>query len=178
LRALLFAAAALLAACGSERSQMQSDWERENEGRLAKEQEQAAPAPQPPPYPRGENLLPFAVSAVSEFKFFIDRASLSVGKDGIVRYVLVARSANGAENVSFEAISCPTGEYRIYAIGAEGGKWISSPSAWRRIEPRSVQRWHNVLYREYFCPYRFPIADPAEGILALEQGGHWRLRSK
>jgi hypothetical protein len=35
-----------------------------------------------------------------------------------------------------------------------------------------VQRWHYALYREFFCPNRVAIADAAEGIRALEQGGH------
>lgn len=42
--------------------------------------------------------------------------------------------------------------------------------------PRSVQRWHNELYREYFCPQREPIASAAEGLQALRTGAN-RLRA-
>lgn len=125
-----------------------------------------------PAYPREENLLPFFVSAASSFDFYIDGASLSVGEDGVVRYVLVARSSQGAESVSFEGIRCSTSEYRVYATGTRGGGWTRSASPWRRIAPREVQRWHNALRDEYFCPLGTPIGSPAEGVAALRRGGH------
>jgi hypothetical protein len=150
----------LLAACGS--SGPASDWERVNEEKL----------PAPPPQ-RGE-LIEFFVAATSEFRFFVDAASLSVGSDGIVRYVLVARSAAGTENVSFEGMRCATREVRIYALGRDGA-WVGRETDWRAIQPRSVQRWHNELYREYFCPQREPIASAAEGVRALRMGAN-RLR--
>lgn len=156
----------LLAACGS--SGPTSDWERANEARLPA----SAPSdPQPvPPGRRGE-LIEFYVAPTSEFRFFVDAASLSVDSEGIVRYVLVARSNAGVENVSFEGMRCTTGEVRIYALGRDGA-WAGRPTDWRPIEPRSVQRWHNELYRHYFCPQREPIASAYEGVWALRQGGH------
>lgn len=123
-----------------------------------------------PPARRGE-LIEFYVAATSNFRFFIDANSLSVDHAGIVRYVLVARSNAGVDNVSFEGMRCTTGEVRIYAVGRDGA-WVGRPTDWRPIEPRSVQRWHNALYREYFCPQREPIASASEGVWALRQGGH------
>ena len=161
---------ALLAACASERSRLKSDWEKQNESRLVKEAAEAAP-PELPPYPRRENLIGFFVSSASDFRFFVDRASLGV-KDGIVRYTLVARSASGVDNVSYEAINCVAGEYQVYARGRSDGTWISRPGPWQAISARSVQRWHNALYREFFCPNRVAIADAAEGLRALERGAH------
>lgn len=125
-----------------------------------------------PAYPRVENLLPFFVSATSAFDFYIDSASLSVGEDGVVRYVLVTRSRHGAQSVSFEGIRCSTAEYRIYATGVGEGRWSPSNTPWRPIEPRSVQRWHNALWREYFCPMETPIRSAAEGVQALRRGDH------
>ncbi len=112
------------------------------------------------------------MSAASDFRFFVDRASLSVGKDGVVRYTLVARSPLGAENVSFEGIRCREGTYRVYAFGRSDGRWTERATGWRRIEPKSVQRWHSALWREFFCPQRVPINDAAEGLEALRLGGH------
>jgi CNP1-like family len=94
-----------------------------------------------------------------------------VGKDGVVRYVLVARSAQGAQSVSFEGIRCSTSEFRIYATGGDDG-WLRSSSPWRPIAPRAVQRWHNALRDEYFCPFGNPIHSAAEGVDALRRGGH------
>jgi hypothetical protein len=161
----------LLAACGA--SGPRSDWERVNEEKLPAAAQEREVVPRPPSQ-RGE-LIEFFVAATSEFRFFVDAASLSVGSDGIVRYVLVARSSAGAENVSFEGMRCATREVRIYALGRDGA-WVGRETDWRAIQPRSVQRWHNELYREYFCPQREPIASAAEGVQALRTGGN-RLRA-
>lgn len=154
--------AAALAGCAQGPT---SDWERQQEGRLAPE---AAALPPNPPYPRRADLIEFEVAATSAFRFFVDAASLTVGADGVVYYVLVARSDAGAENVSFEGMRCASGEVRIYAIGHQG-RWGGKPGEWRAIRPRS---WHNALYREYFCPQKQPIASARDGIDALQRGGH------
>jgi len=125
-----------------------------------------------PAYPKRENLIEFVVSAASSFRFFVDQASLAVGKDGVIRYTLVARSPAGVENVSYEGIRCKSGTYKVYALGREDGKWIERGSDWRPIEPKGAHGWHLVLRREYFCPQRVPIFDAAEGVDALRRGGH------
>ncbi|MGD9951642.1 MAG: CNP1-like family protein [Burkholderiales bacterium] len=144
-----------------------SEWERHQEELAWREIETPTPA-----YPRPENLLPFYVSAASDFSFFVDTTSISVGEDGVVRYVLVARSAQGAQSVSFEGIRCSTSEYRIYATGVAPGRWAPARAAWRAIDPRRVARWHNALAKEYFCPSGRPIRGAAEGVLALRRGDH------
>ena len=161
----------LLSGCGGDSARMRSDWEQKNEGRLVRQEADTSPAPEPPAYPRRENLIEFFVSSASDFRFFVDRASISV-KDPIVRYTLVARSPTGVDNVSFEGINCAAGEYQVYARGRSDGGWLSRPGPWREITPRSVQRWHSALYREFFCPNRVAIADAAAGVLALERGAH------
>jgi len=145
-----------------------SDWEREQEKREFNDGEVALPAP-----PARDGLIEFFVSSASAFKFYVDANSLSVGPDGVVRYTLVARSSSGAETVSYEGMRCGTpGVYRVYAFG-NAGKWSRNTNAdWRPIEPKSVQRWHNVLRGQYFCPTRLPIASAAEGLDALRRGGH------
>ena len=60
----------------------------------------------PPAYPKAESLAEFHGAGTSSNRFFVDVDTLSIGKDGVVRYVLVVRSAGGAENVSFEGIRC------------------------------------------------------------------------
>jgi CNP1-like family len=169
LRAVLLACLlALLGACGGDRASTKSDWERKNEGRLVKEG--AEPEPDLPAYPQRQNLIEFSVSSASDFKFFIDRTSISV-RDRIVRYVLVARSPNGVDNVSYEGMNCPAGEYQVYATGRSDGTWLSRPGTWREIPPRSVQRWHNTLQKEYFC--LSSVTDAAEAVKTLERAGAW-----
>lgn len=143
-----------------------SEWEKQQEERDFKENEAA-----PPAMPKGAYLIEFFVTSASSFKFFIDAPSLSVGTDGVVRYTLVARSPAGAETISYEGIRCNTGSYKVFAHGY-GGTWSRSSSDWRPIEPKSVQRWHNVLRSNFFCPQQYSIQTAAEGLDALGRGGH------
>ncbi|HEV7477328.1 MAG TPA: CNP1-like family protein, partial [Burkholderiales bacterium] len=163
--ALLCAAA--LAACSS--TEPMSDWERRNPEHLGTAQTERLPAP--PAMPRKENLIEFYVGPTATFHYFIDATSLSVFyKQKEVRYVLVARSPSGVENVSFEAIRCPD-TYRIFAVG-DGGKWSERGGNWQPIQPRTGVGWPSVLARDYFCPHRDTLQSAAEGIDALRQGGH------
>jgi hypothetical protein len=140
-----------------------------NERFLNAESEAASPAPAMPPYPRAGNLVPFSVETTDN-RYFVDRSSLAVSGN-IVTYVLVVRSPAGVDNVFFEALNCREREQRTYARGTSDRKWIVRPSEWRRIETRASLGQY-VLHREFFCPDRTAIVSVAEGILALQKGGH------
>jgi len=155
-----------LLAIGTASAQIQSDWERENEERLKQSDEQAVT----PPRLDKTRLVEVPLAAQSDFRYYVDPASVSVGSDRIVRYVQVARSSSGTENVTFEGIRCP-GEYRIYAVGRPDGSWAGRPTTWRPI-PREVRVSQNTLSRRYFCPGRRAIRDGDEGEKALRAGGH------
>jgi hypothetical protein len=130
-----------------------------------------------PAFPQPGNLREFYVSGATTHKFAIDATTLSVGKDGVVRYALVVRTSGGATNTSFEGIRCVSGEFKIYATGHQDGQWVrvrqSAPlSDWRRIENKPVNRHHAALARELFCPNGTPIRNSAEGREALRLGRH------
>lgn len=164
--------AALLAFHGVCAAQPKSDWETRNEAQLWSEESVTAL----PPYPERQRLIEFGVDPSNDFKFFIDPAALSVGQDGVVRYVLVARSPAGAENVRFEGIRCATGESRLYAVGRPDGSWSARPGEWRAFERGPSRSWQSTLSRSYFCPLRAAIGSPEEGIQALRDGGHPAVR--
>jgi hypothetical protein len=128
-----------------------------------------------PDYPKPENFLPFKASAASPFLFFIDAQSLDIGKDGVVRYSLIAKSASGAINVSFEGIRCSERQIRIYAYGRSDNTW-SKPrtSQWRAISSDARNDQHLILYKEFFCPVGGIIYTREEGIAALKAGRHPR----
>jgi CNP1-like family len=115
-----------------------------------------------PPYPPQGERLEFSLGPASEFRFFIDAASLSVA-DGLVRYVLIARSPAGVENVTYEGLRCSNGEVRLYALGREGG-WRGEPGAWR-----SPLAWHRELRREYFCSVKYPVYSREDALAALRR---------
>lgn len=131
-----------------------------------------------PDYPKAENYLPLKVSATTPFDFFVDAKSVSVGKDGVVRYSLIAKSSGGALNVSFEGMRCSQRQYRIYAFGRSDKTWSEARgSGWQAIpdDTRNAQR--AVLYSNFFCPAGSTIATPEEGLQALRNGGHPRATS-
>ena len=167
-RAGAFLAVAMLAACSSNPEAMRSDWEIENAAMLAKEATPDA-LPTLPPFPAAGNLVEFQVDGLTGFRAFIDANSLAVG-DGIVRYSLVARSASGAENTTYEALNCRSGEHRLYASGRADLTWVMQSSPWREVDRRRpIQR---ALMRDYFCPARTVISTSTEAIAALRRGGH------
>lgn len=126
-----------------------------------------------PAAPRQESMLPFFVSAASSNLFFVDSASLSVGSDGVVRYVLLVETPGGARNVSYEGIRCETRERRIYASGRRDGAWSKSRNnAWERIRDVAPARQHAALFLDYFCPGGVIVRDVAEALDALRKGGH------
>jgi hypothetical protein len=149
-------------------AQFKSDWELKNEERLKQSEEQAVA---PPPLDKRRLVeVKFGLAADTDFHYYVDPGSVSVGADRIVRYALVARSPSGVESVTFEGIRCP-GEYRVYAVGRPDGSWAGRPSEWRTIvrDPRVSQA---TLARQYFCPGRQAIASGEEGQKALRAGGH------
>ncbi len=126
-----------------------------------------------PEFPKAENLIEFEASAASNFRFFVDGQSLVAVKDGAVRYVLVARSATGAESVSFNGLRCKTSAHKVYATGRNDKTWAMVPnSEWKELQPRTVSRQHLALMRDFFCPSGVPISSREEGIDALRQGIH------
>ena len=165
-RALVLAFALALAACGTNELQ-KSDWEIQNQDRLAREAVDRESVTQFPPAPRAANLKAFEVEGSGAFRFYVDAASISLAPGGVVRYTMVARSGSGAENVSYEGARCPTGEHRTYAV-MSGGAWRATSAPWRAMS----QPWDVTLHREYFCAQGVPIRNVPEGVRALEQGGH------
>lgn len=126
-----------------------------------------------PELPKEENLREFYVSATTPHRYFIDTASLSVGKDGVVRYTLVVRTQGGVTNITFEGMRCATGQYKIYATGRLDGTWALAPrSQWRPITNKPTYRHHAALSHDFFCPIGNPIATPEEGREALRLGKH------
>ena len=126
-----------------------------------------------PAAPKDETLQPFFVSAASDNQFLIDLATLSVGQDGVVRYVLLVLAPEGGRNVTFEGMRCETRQHRIYASGRRDGAWSRSRNnTWMRIQEADVNRQYAALFFDYFCPGGAIVHDVAEAKEALQRGSH------
>lgn len=86
----------------------------------------------PPPALRTQGLVPVELGS-SALRFGVDPASVTVGNDRIVRYVIVATSSSGAVNAIYEGIRCDRDEYRIYARHT-GQAWQPVDAPWKSVK--------------------------------------------
>lgn len=126
-----------------------------------------------PAAPEAGSMQSFYVSAAAANIFSVDLPSLSVGADGVVRYVMRVETPGGASNVTFEGIRCETRERRIYASGRRDGAWSKSRNnAWEKIRDIAPNRQHAALFLDYFCPGGVIVRNADEARDALRRGGH------
>lgn len=125
-----------------------------------------------PPVPSEGNLVEFEFRKSDKNRYFLDRSALSIGTDGVVRYVAVVKSASGVRNISYEGIRCENSQYKVYAYGTSEGKWTGAfKPAWREVfsEMRSFRA---TLLNDYFC-YLSSVAGEKPGdILDTMNGEH------
>lgn len=106
-------------------------------------------------------------------EYLVDESSVSVGEDRVVRYVLVVRSAGGAENRTYEGIRCATGEVRLYASGRHDGSWAAlKNSAWQPIGAQGYNRPRAALAYDHLCDGPAAPRDRAQALRMLRQPRH------
>ncbi|GAB4215714.1 MAG: hypothetical protein Fur007_14290 [Rhodoferax sp.] len=124
--------------------------------------EQAVPTP--PAYP-SQPPLPLEMPPYVSVRAGIDAASLSLGADGVVRYVVVLRNASGSESAWFEGLRCATLEVKTYARADAGKPWsvVASPS-WRSIKGGGQP--HALMFaRQAACDDTGMVRDSAAAIV-------------
>jgi hypothetical protein len=123
-------------------------------------------APPPPPL-RTSGLIPVDVPGTS-LRFGVDPASVTVGPDRIVRYVIVATSSSGTVNAMYEGIRCDAGEVKVYARHNPDSGWVPSRSAeWQPLNgtPHSL---HSLeVARSGACMGRGPNGSAAQIVIDL-----------
>lgn len=103
-----------------------------------------------PEAPKAGNLIDFYQS--NNLSFAIDTRSVNVASDGTVRYTLIATSASGAKNISYEGIRCQSYEKKLYAFGRPDGNWSRSrKNQWEVISGTNTNKQHFILFTDYFC---------------------------
>ncbi|MEO8020645.1 CNP1-like family protein [Polaromonas sp.] len=126
----------------------------------------------PPPAFNAAKLLRFDVSSGSTLVYGVDPASLSIGEDGIVRYVLVASSSTGARNVLYEGLRCSSGEFKTYARYMPDGNWTNVEKAeWRSMFGNMPSRHALQLARAGACNNSAPASSVGEIVRQLKNQG-------
>jgi hypothetical protein len=71
----------------------------------------------------------------STLRFGVAPGSVTLGSDGIVRYVVVATSTSGVVNGLYEGIRCSTGDHKVYARHNPGSGWVVAKDAqWQPVQ--------------------------------------------
>jgi hypothetical protein len=88
----------------------------------------------------------------SGLRFGVAPATVALGSDGIVRYVVVAMGPSGATNAMYEGIRCNTGEYKVYARHNPGSGWvIAKEPQWQPLQAAPMPRHALTIARTGAC---------------------------
>ena len=115
-----------------------------------------------PAYPDFDKLQKVQIDAsFGEMNFFIDPASLKIGRDEVVLVTTVITSERGARNVLFEGYRCDSREHKTLAYGTSNNSFYEVPnSEWKKIwrSRGTNQDFRRELVTTYFCDiHRLPL---------------------
>ena len=105
----------------------------------------------PPPALRTQGLIPLDIPRAT-LRFGVDPASISIGSDGVVRYVVVATSRTGTTNAMYEGIRCSSGEVKVYARHNPDSGWVPSANAdWQSLHATQNSAHSLFIARNGVC---------------------------
>ena len=123
-----------------------------------------------PAYPDDAALIEFRPRGNSKNRFYIDRNSVSLGADWVVRYTAVIKSPSGVANVSYEGLRCKTSAYKVYAYGTRNGTWTNaSEPKWQDVG-RTAASFRYSLWTDYLCDGEGVAGRNAKGLIARLKG--------
>jgi hypothetical protein len=122
----------------------------------------------PPPALRTSGLVPLEVAGTS-LRFGIDPASVAIGGDSIVRYVVVATSPSGTVNAMYEGIRCDSGQVRVYARHNPDSGWVPAVnSPWQVLQSTPNSRHSLAVARSGACMGQSPNGSAAQIVQDLK----------
>jgi hypothetical protein len=124
----------------------------------------------PPPALRTSGLIPLEVAG-SSLRFGIDPASVAIGADRVVRYVVVASSSSGAVNGIYEGLRCDTGEVKVLARHNPDSGWVPARgSLWQPLHSTANSRYSLQIARNGACVGQGPNGDAKQIVRDLRSG--------
>ena len=126
-----------------------------------------------PAYPEKKNLMDLGIATDDmQFTIYLDKPSLLLGEDGVVRYTVVLVSPSGLWNVSHEGLRCGEKQYRRFAYGIDGSWQPLNNSPWRDVRESGANRYRGILYKRYFCNPMRPNQSVEEMIDSFSETWH------
>lgn len=111
------------------------------------------------------DLQPFTLKGRQDrFEYAIERGTLQAGDDGVIRFLLVIRSASGAVNSSYEGLRCGHRQSKVYAYGSAAGLSPLAKPEWQEI-PKSSNGYQAILYEDLLCNLSTGLPNPPDAIL-------------
>jgi hypothetical protein len=135
-------------------------------------QESDAP---PPPALNLKGLVPFEVSNMSNLTWALDPSAVTIVGDGLVRYVVVARSQSGVFNALYEVINCSNGELKTYAriLGKDSDTaakaWVAVPDPQWKSMYDTPSRHALALAKQGVCTGKTTAQSVNEIVAALKK---------
>jgi hypothetical protein len=124
----------------------------------------------PPPAFSKDGLIPLEMPPHVSVKVGVDPASITVGADGVVRYVIVMTNATGSTNAVYEGIRCISDEVKTYARYSTSGQWsMLANAAWKAVNDNMPSRHAQAFARQGGCQSRLATSKQ-EIITALRTG--------
>ncbi|MBL0919382.1 MAG: CNP1-like family protein, partial [Hydrogenophaga sp.] len=119
-----------------------------------------------------ERAVEFQLGAQGSLRYAIDPQTVSIGEDGVVRYVFIAHSSSGAVNAFFEGMRCQTAEVKVYARwDPDTRQWRTSGSEpWQALDVRGATRRAMQMARAGVCDGKSPNRSPSQIVSALRNG--------
>jgi hypothetical protein len=87
---------------------------------------------------------------------------VSIGADGIVRYVVVAMGEGNAINAFYEGLRCSAGEVKVYARRGGDGGWIPARAEWQSVFNSRAARHSLAIARSGACTGSAPNVSAAQ----------------
>ena len=133
-----------------------------------------------PDAPRDANLVSLDSESIGgPYQIFIDRTSVSMGADGVLRYTVVLKSKSGARNTFYEGIRCATSEYKTYAYATHTGEFRPmASSSWRKLKTTAPYDYRRLLEAHYVCDRHGWALDEEQVQRRIVQSNPARIRHR
>lgn len=125
----------------------------------------------PPPRFDTEKLIAVDMPPHTSVRYGVDPATIAIGPDSVVRYVVVMRNASNSASALFEGIRCSTKEVKTYA------RWSQASAGWTPLAQAPWRYWNDnmpsrhamALARQGVCENYLPGASPEAIARSLRQ---------